>query len=309
MKVFISWSGEKSHAVAEVLRDWLPDVINAVEPWMSSEDIEKGAAGLPAIASQLRDCAFGIVCLTGENQERSWINYEAGALSKSVGDDHSRVATLLIDIDNPSDVTGPLSQFQATKLNKRDITRLVISLDRAAGTGRQEDRVTRLVEQLWTEFESRMAEALERIPASRTTKSPRTDRQLLEELVTMTRELVRDSQATQSISEADLQSAMRNIAPRERGRTGSGTGLRMVHGVGTGDLATTAAELSKSIRRLAKISPATTVLRAGAGPDGTFQFIVANHEGSADALVELFAPAVMVGVPFTILVNGGIWPG
>lgn len=43
MKVFISWSGETSKKVALALKAWLPNVIQALDPWMSDKDIEKGA--------------------------------------------------------------------------------------------------------------------------------------------------------------------------------------------------------------------------------------------------------------------------
>lgn len=39
MKVFLSWSGEKSRAVAEALREWLPYINPEIEPSMSDSDI------------------------------------------------------------------------------------------------------------------------------------------------------------------------------------------------------------------------------------------------------------------------------
>ncbi len=42
MKVFLGWSGSRSKETAEALGDWLGQVIQAVDPWISS-DILKGA--------------------------------------------------------------------------------------------------------------------------------------------------------------------------------------------------------------------------------------------------------------------------
>ena len=42
MRVFISWSGERSKRVALTLHTWLPDVIQAIEPWMSRRDLGAG---------------------------------------------------------------------------------------------------------------------------------------------------------------------------------------------------------------------------------------------------------------------------
>lgn len=131
MKVFISWSGKLSRSVAEVLREWLPFVIKEVEPYMSSKDVDKGERWSLNIASHLEDTSIGIVCLTRENLQQSWINYEAGALSKVVAG--TRLNPLLIDLPTSMLTGSPLEQFQATQLSDvEDFHRLLASINSMA---------------------------------------------------------------------------------------------------------------------------------------------------------------------------------
>jgi hypothetical protein len=87
MKVFISWSGEKSKAAAEALRDWLPLVIQSITPWMSRKDIAAGASWNKALAKELGETKYGIVCLTKMNVNEPWIHFETGAISKTINGD------------------------------------------------------------------------------------------------------------------------------------------------------------------------------------------------------------------------------
>jgi hypothetical protein len=73
MDVFITWSGEKSRVAAAALRDWLPNVIQTVRPWMSQADIDAGARWNHAVSDQLSRTKFGILCLTRANQGAPWI--------------------------------------------------------------------------------------------------------------------------------------------------------------------------------------------------------------------------------------------
>ena len=130
MKVFISWSGNKSHKVAMIFREWLPSVIQSLEPYVSSEDIDKGARWSSDIAKELEDSTFGILCVTKDNLHAPWLSFEAGALSKTM--DKSFVTPFLFDIKR-SEVNGPILQFQSTVFEKEDIKKLIHTLNKACG--------------------------------------------------------------------------------------------------------------------------------------------------------------------------------
>lgn len=156
MKVFISWSGKTSQKVAIALRDWLPTVFQSLEPWLSSEDITKGARWGFDIAKALEESEIGIICLTRDNLDSRWLNFEAGALAKRI--DSSNVCVYLFDVE-PSSVGGPLSQFQFTQANKEDTFRLLRSFNSVNKQAKLPDeRLRKIFDVWWPELEARLNE-------------------------------------------------------------------------------------------------------------------------------------------------------
>ena len=146
MKVFLSWSGNKSHKVALVLRDWFPSVIQSLNPYVSSEDIDKGTRWSTDIAKELEDSTFGILCVTRDNLTAPWLTFEAGALSKTM--EKSFVSPFLFDIKR-SEVDGPILQFQSTIFNKEDVFKLVKTLNKASGEDQLNDEMLNKAFKVW----------------------------------------------------------------------------------------------------------------------------------------------------------------
>lgn len=152
MKVFISWSGTKSQEVAKILKQWIPCVIQSVDPYFSSADIDKGARWSTDIAKELKDASFGILCVTKDNLSSSWLNFEAGALSKSI--EQSKVCPFLIDL-KPSEITNsPILQFQMASSSKDDVLKLFTSINSNLGDMRlNEDVLCRSFETFWPKID------------------------------------------------------------------------------------------------------------------------------------------------------------
>lgn len=188
MKVFISWSGDTSKKVAEVIREWLPTVLQTVRPYFTPSDIEKGTRWYADIAQELDDSMAGIFCVTKENLNSQWLMFEAGAISKKV--DQSLVCPILVGLDN-SDINGPLTQFQTTLFEKSDFKKLVSDLNKANCENILEDSVLHTVfEKFWPELEEKIEEILKKEGLTDAQGADiRSDRAVLEEILDLSRAL------------------------------------------------------------------------------------------------------------------------
>jgi hypothetical protein len=184
MKVFISWSGERSKKVAEVFADWLPQIIQALDPWISS-NIAKGARSTPEISSELERSKIGIICLTPENLDNNWILFEAGALSKM---NETMVCTFLLDL-SPPDIKPPLSQFQHTIFTKEDVFKLIGTINQKLALSDEKPLAEKTLHQVfdrsWSEFDERINKIIKSLPEK--TKQIRSDRDILEEILAIVR--------------------------------------------------------------------------------------------------------------------------
>ena len=164
MKVFISWSGQKSRAIAEHLRDWLPNVLQSIEPYFTPSDVEKGARWLSDISDELSNSKIGILCITRESVSSPWLLFEAGALSKELEDTY--VCPIVFDV-TPGDLAGPMAQFQATEFEKNDFRRLVGVLnDRLGDRQLPEKNLDAVFAKFWPDLERNIGSILESISDS-----------------------------------------------------------------------------------------------------------------------------------------------
>jgi len=157
MDIFLSWSGTKSKAAAIAFKDWLPNLITSVEPWLSSEDIDAGRRWPNELQKKLECIDFGVLFVTRNNQKAPWLTFEAGCLSKSI--ENGVVCPILLDLQ-PGDIekTNPLTLFQSKLPDKEGILAVVKSINKSQKEPIKDTRLISIFEKWWPDFESRISD-------------------------------------------------------------------------------------------------------------------------------------------------------
>ncbi|WJE54314.1 toll/interleukin-1 receptor domain-containing protein [Bacillus cereus] len=178
MKVFLSWSGNESKQLATIFKEWLPNVLQYVEPYMSAQDISMGERWGNSIADNLEESVFGLIFVTPSNIKAPWINFEAGALSKTF---ESRVIPILYRAEVTILDQGPLKQFQSAKnLEKESIFSLLQSINMSnQDGGLNETRLENAFEMWWPKLKEAIDTIVQEETESIEEENGPTDRELL----------------------------------------------------------------------------------------------------------------------------------
>lgn len=194
VRVFVSWSGKHSELAANAVARFISRVWStSVEPFVST-DIEAGSRWQNEIEKELESCKFGVICVTRENHAAPWLNFEAGAIAKRVTD--ARCVPLALDLA-PADIKKPLGMFQGKAADRDGVFALAQSINGALDKEVAPEILSELFEAFWPMLEEDLKQAAVKSKVSRNGSVIRSDRELLEEVVTSVRALAAQTAATE----------------------------------------------------------------------------------------------------------------
>lgn len=166
LKVFISWSGKKSMEVAKVLKWWIEKIVQTSDAFVSDDDIALGTRWSDVIKNTLAETKIGVICVTPENQGAPWINFEAGAISKAVDGQDTKVVPVLIDFMKKTDYKGPLSDFNLSLLDREGLLKLAKTANASLSSPKDDADVVETFDAWWPKLEEKLKAIESELPSN-----------------------------------------------------------------------------------------------------------------------------------------------
>lgn len=207
MKVFLSWSKELSLDVAKSFGEWLPTVIQECSDPFISVEIDKGEPWFEMIRSNLADTDIGLVFITPENTNETWLNFEAGAMLNKFG--KSGVCPILVGLKK-SDYTGPMKQLQLTEIDSEgDVRGLLTTINKKCSSPLPQQLLDKIMDKFWPELQESIQESVRKSRGTKPSAAVRSLDDKIDEILNLTR----------SIANAESDAATSNWATKYLWRT------------------------------------------------------------------------------------------
>lgn len=187
MNVFLSWSKELSLEVAKSFGGWLPSVIQECsEPFISVE-IDKGEPWFEMIRSNLADTDIGLVFITPENTNETWLNFEAGAMLNKFG--KSGVCPILVGLKK-GDYTGPMKQLQLTEIDSEvDVRGLLSTINKKCSAPLPPHLLEKMVDKFWPELQESIQASVTKSRGTKPAMAVRSLDDKVDEILNLTRSI------------------------------------------------------------------------------------------------------------------------
>lgn len=126
IKIFLSWSGDKSKKLANVFKTYVADILPKVDFYFSPDDLKGGEKWRQSIEEGLNNNTYGIIFLTPSNLTSKWIYFEAGAISKSTK--QAKILPFLYKIDI-NELGQPFSDYQCKSFSADSILTTILEIN------------------------------------------------------------------------------------------------------------------------------------------------------------------------------------
>ena len=131
--------------------------------FISTQNIDSGERWEKRISKELEKTNCAVLCVTEDNQDSPWLNYEAGSLGKIV--DIARVIPYTLGFPpGEMQTNGPLRSFQGEQNDEDGTWRLIKSLNKLLPTPNEETFLREGFDRWWPSFKDAMYKALSSDP-------------------------------------------------------------------------------------------------------------------------------------------------
>lgn len=226
LRVFISWAGKRAEMIGQGFHDFLPDVVNAIQPFISGSDIDKGTQWREVLTGNLQESMCEIVCLTPESRESVWVAFETGAISRAAGGPEgakSRIWTYLLGLESRQVQLTPFAEYQATTATEADTFALIGSINALSPDRVSAESLKRKFKKVfWPNFSKVLGKA-RTIPAGSGPAPTASESELLSEVLSTVRSIQNYVRYQSGNMPARTQSLLLNLEFARRGRVGTRT--------------------------------------------------------------------------------------
>ncbi|MEN9565116.1 MAG: hypothetical protein RLZZ69_312, partial [Cyanobacteriota bacterium] len=159
VNLFLSWSGDSSRLIAEILKEWLFTVSSELDIFFTPDGIEAGRRWSSELAQKLQDCEIGIFVYTRQNLDSLWMAFEAGALSKSI--ETGRVIPLIFG-EPELKLKQPLAQFQAKRFSEKGILETLEAVNNCLSNKKTKEEIKAFLGFTWSTLDTKVTQVLEK---------------------------------------------------------------------------------------------------------------------------------------------------
>lgn len=156
MRIFLSWSKEESKKYATIFKNELSILFPKAELFLSDQDISMGSNSISEIFKNLSEVDYGLIFITSANKNEAWLNFEAGAISNSIGE--NKVIPIAFRGIKLGELISPIANFHGFDFGEEKFKKAMRDINESFEEPMSPNTFERLLGTSWENITSEIKE-------------------------------------------------------------------------------------------------------------------------------------------------------